>query len=227
MPRHKSAESFNYRPGGASADIVQIASTGLVFSKDSGMGIKVDTTTPTFGWKDLIGNIVPKASGTGSPTRTAYRGALFDYAFAVNDVADVNYHIPHDYVPGTDIFFHVHWSHTGTNIAAGTLTFTFDYSYQKGHNQGVFPTSSQVSITHSTVNLATTPRYQHFVTEVALSSSGALNGNAIEVDGLILGLLKLTVLPTVTGGSLFIHTADIHYQSTQLATKAKAPNFYQ
>ena len=39
--------------------------------------------------------------------------------------------------------------------------------------------------------------------------------------------LKPTTLPTFGGsGKLFIHTCDIHYQSTNIATKNKAPNFY-
>lgn len=30
----------------------------------------------------------------------------------------------------------------------------------------------------------------------------------------------------VPGSAVFLHTADVHYQSTNLATKNKAPNFY-
>lgn len=226
MPRFKSATTFSFRPESATVDRVQLTDTGLVVSKDSGHGIKVDTVAPTWGWKDLIGNIVPKASGTGAPTRTAYRGNIFDYSFAANDVADLNFHIPHDYVPGTEMYIHVHWSHTGTTVS-GNAGFTFYYSYQKGHNQGDFPANSNVVITYATTDITTTPRYRHRVDEVQLSTSGQLGGVAIEVDGLILGQIKLTTLPTIGGGgALFIHTVDIHYQSTQMATKNKAPNFY-
>lgn len=45
------------------------------------------------------------------------------------------------------------------------------------------------------------------------------------VDGLLLGYSKLVTLPTIPGGNLFIHTVDIHYQSTGRATKNKSPNF--
>ncbi len=39
--------------------------------------------------------------------------------------------------------------------------------------------------------------------------------------------LKLTTLPTICGGGkLFIHTCDIHYQSTNLGTVNGAPNYY-
>lgn len=33
-------------------------------------------------------------------------------------------------------------------------------------------------------------------------------------------------LPIGGGGKLFIHTCDLHYQSTNMATKNSAPNFY-
>ena len=82
-----------------------------------------------YGWHDILGPVVPKASGAGSPTRTAYAGGnVYDWAFAVNNVSDFTYHIPHDFVPYADdptsqIHLHVHWSHNGTNIS-GTVEFT-------------------------------------------------------------------------------------------------------
>lgn len=201
----------------------------LVLPKTSGKGIKVDTTTPTFGWHDLIGEITPKASGSGAPSRTLYRGNIYDFAFINNDVCDLTYHIPHDYVPGSDMYIHVHWSHNGTAIS-GNVVFTFYYTYSKGHNQATFPADKNITITYNTTNIATTPQYQHRIDEAVFTSAGGsatlLDNSLIEVDGLILAMIKVTTLPTITGGSLFIHTVDVHYQSTGIPTKAKAPNFY-
>jgi len=193
-------------------------------------GIKLDLDDPGWGWRDLTGVIQPKASGAGSPTRQIYAGGqLADYAFALNDVCDINFHTPHDHVPGTDMFVHVHWSHTGTAIS-GTAEFTVYHSYSRGHNQANFPAEKSVVITVPTPNIATIPRYRHRVDEVALTSAGGsaslLDNALIEVDGLHLTTIKLTQLPVITGGNLFIHTVDIHYQSSNLATKQKSPNFY-
>jgi hypothetical protein len=59
------------------------------------------------------------------------------------------------------------------------------------------------------------------------ASATLTDRDEIEVDGLILCTVKLTSLPTIGGGGkLFIHTCDIHYQSTNMATKGKAPEFY-
>ena len=203
---------------------------GVVMPKASGAGIKVDTAAPTFGWKDLIGIVHPKAVGAGSPTRAVYMGgSVGQYAFAVNDVCDFEFHIPHDHVPGTAVYFHVHWSHTGTAIS-GDAVFTVYHTYSKGHNQAIFPAEKSVTVTHTTTDIATTPRYRHRIDEVLLSTaggSGSLMDTALlEPDGLILAMVKLTTLPTITGGSLFIHLCDLHYQSTGMATKQKAPDFY-
>lgn len=203
----------------------------LVLPKTSGMGIQVDPAAPTFGWRDIIGSVQPKATGAGSPARAVYAGGnLADYAFIANDVSDFVYHIPHDYVPGTDIYFHVHWSHTGTTVS-GNAVFDAFYTIAKRDTGAAFPAEKQLTITYDTVNVATTPRYSHRVDEVQMSAAAAtatLAANAeIEVDGLILVTLKLRTLPTIGGGGkLFVHTCDIHYQSDNMATKNRAPNFY-
>lgn len=204
---------------------------GIVLPKTSGIGLKVDQDSTAFGWRDIIGNVQPKASGAGSPTRAVYAGGtLGQYSFIANDVCDFEFHIPHDYVPGTDIYFHVQWSHTGTSIS-GNAVFTVVHTYSKGHNQAAFPAEKTVSITYNTTDIATTPRYQHRIDEVIVSGPAAtaslMDRNLIEPDGLVLATLTMTTLPTIGGGGkLFIHTRDIHYQSTSTATKNKAPNFY-
>lgn len=113
---------------------VRVTEGGIVLPKTSGVGIKVDPDNETYGWRDIIGNVEPKATGAGSPTRAVYiGGSTGQYAFIANDVCDFQFHIPHDYVPGTDVYFHVHWSHNGTAIS-GSAVFDIFYTYAKGHN---------------------------------------------------------------------------------------------
>lgn len=206
---------------------LKVASSTL--SSASGNGIKVDTASPTYPWHDIIGNISPKTSGAGTPSFRTYNGNISAFSFIANDIVDCVFHVPHDYAPGTDIYLHVHWSHNGTNVT-GTAEFTYYATYAKGHNQAAFPTEVTGTVSYATVDLATTPRYQHRIDEVALSVSGGsaskLDTDDIETDGLILVRIKLTSLPSVTGGYLFIHTSDIHYQSTNIGTKNKSPAFY-
>lgn len=213
----------------AKADAASIKSTG----KNQGQILIADgsggSTWDGSVWKDLIGHVSPKATGAGAPTRTLYRGNIYDFAFAVNDQVDFSFHMPHDYKPGTDLYLHTHWSHNGTNIS-GTLTSTFYISYAKGHNQVVWPAEVVPTLTDSSLSLVAAPQYRHMLTEVQLSatspSATQIDTDDLEPDGIILATMKVTSLPTVTGGSLFIHFADLHYKACYLGTVNKAPTFY-
>ncbi len=204
-----------------------------VFSKTSGSGIKVDTLTPTYAWADLEGIVTPRASAPNAASLQVYRGgSVREWSFAAGDVSDNRFHIPHDYAPGTDIYIHVHWSHNGTGIS-GSAVFTHKHTYAKGHNQEIFPAEKTITTTQTTANIGTTPQYQHFIAESQLSTPGGsatlLDTNSLEPDGLILVNTAFTTIPTITGGSPnqpFVHYIDIHYQTTGIGTKQKAPNFY-
>jgi len=76
-------------------------STNLNLSGTSGTGIKVDLTTPTFGWQDLFGTLRHDTGGANSPTLAAFRGGVVrEFFYSANDKMDMEFHIPHDYVPG-------------------------------------------------------------------------------------------------------------------------------
>lgn len=206
----------------------------IVRPKTKGWGTKVDQTTPTWPWRDLEGIVTPRASAPNAATLEIYRGNIREWAFAAGDVSDNRFHLPHDYVPGSDLFFHVHWSHIGTAIS-GSIVFTIYHTYAKGHQQAIFPAAKTLTMSLSTPDIATIPQYRHMITEVQLSaaSPGAseMDSDDIEVDGLILANVSVSTIPTITGslGSInrpFIHCIDLHYQSTEIGTKGKAPDFW-
>lgn len=205
----------------------------FTFSKDTGKGIRVDTTTPTFGWHDIIGLLLPDQQGANAPTLAAFIGGnVRRFAFSATDKADCEFHIPHDYAAGTDLYIHAHWSHNGTAIS-GNLVLSFSSTYAKGHNQAAFGAEKTVTLTYATVDIATTPRYQHRIDEVQLSTSGGsatlLDTDLLEPDGVIGVNLTATTIPTITGGAPnepFIFFVDVHYQSTGIPTKQRAPDFY-
>ena len=206
----------------------------ITFNKASAAGgIKVDTATPTWPWADLIGPVIVDAAGANAPTLGAFiGGSVRRWAFSAGDKADCEFHIPHDYLPGSDMYIHVHWAHNGTTIS-GNFVGTFVYTYAKGHNQAVFGAEKTVSVSYATVNIATTPRYQHRIEETQLSINGGsatlLDSSLIEVDGVIGVNYTQTTIPTITGGTPnepFVFFIDIHYQSTGIGTKQRAPNFY-
>ena len=184
-------------------------------------------------WKDILGSVTVRGTGPTAPSLTPYRGGNIDqFAFSAADEVMVEFHLPHDYAPGTDIYLHFHWSHNGTAIS-GNMTWGYDVSYAKGHNQAVFPAEVSGTVTYATVDIATTPQYQHFITELQLSAStpsgSQIDTDDLEVDGIILARVYASAIPTITGGAPnepFLHFVDIHYQSNYIGTKNKAPNFY-
>jgi hypothetical protein len=201
-----------------------------VWEAGSSIGIKVDQANPTFPWHDLIGLIQPDTSNpTTAPTKTEFRTGINAYAYSANDELDTTYHIPHDWLPSCDALSHLHWAHNGTAIS-GTLTVSAIATYSDRDTGGFGAPVTLANISVSTPDVATIPQYMHYVTEVPLMTSGgsgtSLDSDDIEVDGLVLISFKVTSVPTVTAGDLFIFTGDIHYQSTGIGTKQNASPFY-
>jgi hypothetical protein len=220
----------------------------LIVQKTSGYGIKVDTTTPTFGWRDMLGaiNTRPTAGGGASanPDYVAYRGGIYAYRFGTiapdNHLheAFIEFHIPHDYVPGSDLYIHTHWSQTtvdtgGTAGVPGVAKWYFEISYADGHGTpGGAADPFIAPITVSVTQQGSTTQYGHMIAEVQFTNNGGTGGlidsNTIQVDGLV--LVRVYRDPGDAADTLnqntFVHFVDIHYQSTNVATKNKAPNFY-
>jgi len=203
----------------------------IILPKTSGKGIKVDIDVPSFPWRDLEGIIKEPPVGVGSPALTTFQGNIRGMAFTTNDTYDLVYHMPHDYLPGSDIHIHLHWTHNDTSIS-GDLVLTYYVTYAKGHNQAISPAEITITQTLATTNIATTPQYSHRLDEIQLSadspSASQLDTDDLEPDGLIKAHFVLTTLPTLSGGSrkIFVDHVDIHYQSTGVGTKQKAPDFY-
>lgn len=206
-----------------------------IFDKASGNGIKVDTTTPTFGFNDIIGDQFAKNTGATKPTLTAYNGAVDAWQFGDGKEAFLSYHIQHDYAPGTDIHLHIHWSQTSDTNTGGHIVFRYSFVYSKGHNQASF-TSSVITDTFNSITLvdAGTNQYRHHLTEITISAATAtaalMDRDDLEPDGVIeltLEMVTNNLTDSVSVLNPFIHLADIHYQTTGLTgTKNRTPDFY-
>jgi hypothetical protein len=201
----------------------------LILGKTSSNGIQVDTIVPTFGWRDLLGEIRTRGVGATDPNDAAYIGNIKAYQFVVNDECWVDYHIPHDYVIGSDIYLHFHWSHNSAIVTGGTVTWGADVTYAKGHDQAAFI----ATVNPTVVGNASTTQYQHIITEVQISAAtpGAtqIDSGDLEPDGVIMIRAYLSANNITSGGAVpdpFLHFVDVHYQSTNIGTKDKVPDFY-
>lgn len=220
-----------------SSELVQIANTQtvtgqkrfsdvLVLAKGSDKGIMVDVAAPTYPWHDLTGAITREEGGANAPVIAVYKGGIKGLRFGVNDEAFVEYHLPHDYVKGTDIYIHAHWSHNSAAAPTGTVTWGFEATYSKGHQQAAFGNNVTVTIEDA----ATSTQYFHRIAEVQLSAAGGAGGrldtSLLEPDGIILVRVYLSANALTGGVEPFCHFADIHYQSNGKGTKQKSPDFY-
>ena len=205
-----------------------VKNSNLVVPKTSGVGIMVDSAAPTFGWRDIIGQVVVRGVGAADPSWNTYLTNIRQYQFTVNDEIWFIHHIPHDYVPGTDLYFHVHWSHASAAVTSGSVTWTINTTYAKGHNQAAFPATKTVTITQS----ASTTQFQHMIAEAVITTSTPggtatlIDRALIEPDGMLMTRVFLSANSMNGTPEPFLHFSDIHYQSTNLATKQKAPAFY-
>lgn len=202
--------------------------TGKTFPKGQNLGIKIDTDDPDYGWYDLDGTLRLSATGPTAEYAT-YRGGIQAVQFDEGDEAFIDFHMPHDYAQGTDIHIHTHWSHNSTIVTGGSVTWGFELMYAKGHRQAAFP----APVTPVVVDAAEPIQYFHHIAEVQASqtggSAGALVLEDLEVDGIIQCRVYLDSNDiTTTGGVVtpFVHFVDIHYQSTGIPTKNKAPDFW-
>lgn len=246
-PTHSGNHTFsgnitingNTTLGDSTSDLTKV-SGNLVMPKTSGYGIQVDTSSPSFGWRDLLGQIQTRGVGASDPDWVAYRGNVYQYQFknAHLHEAWLNFHIPHDYVPGSDLYVHVHWSEItvdtgGTAGVPGNAKWYFDISYADGHGTAGGSADPFIApITVSVVQQGSTTQYGHMIAEVQFTNNGGTGGlidsNTIQVDGLV--LVRIYRDPADVADTLnqdpFVHMVNLHYQSNNMATKNKAPNFY-
>lgn len=198
----------------------------IIFDGQTGEGILVDITTPAYPWHDMLGEIRIRGVAATDPSYAVYTGGIRAYQFSLNDIVWNEYHIKHDYAPGTDLYIHVHWSHISAAVTTGSVTWSFEITYAKGHDQAAFPATKTITVTQN----GSTTQYQHMIAEVAFTAATAdathFDRDDIEIDGLVLVKTELTANSLNAATDPFVHYIDIHYQSTCIGSKNKAPNFY-
>ena len=191
-------------------------SPGQIFGRKRMVYPQVDD----FGWRDITAPIELRGVAVTDPSWTQIGSTVFyAYAFGVDDIVWMNFHVPHDIVPNGQIFFHAHWFTNGTST--NSVKWQWDYTYAKGFNQGAFDFASPTTVTAE--EAASGTAYQHMVTETVGQTVDGLT----EPDGIIqVRLSRITNGGSENADTVFLTTSDIHYQSTNQSTYGKAPNFY-
>lgn len=201
-------------------DVEVGSAVDVYINQTAASGIKIGPqASGDFGWRDIMGQIELRGSGPNDPAWTQIGATSFwAYLFDVNDQIWIYFHIPHDYVPGTDIYFHTHWLSDGTDT--NTVKWEWTFTYADGFGTAQFNVASPTTVTAE--QAATGTAHTHMVTETA-----GVTISGMEVDGMIIvRLRRITNGATNNTDNIFLLTTDVHYQSNNLSTKNKAPDFY-
>jgi hypothetical protein len=214
----------------------------LVIPRTTGKGIKLHPDSPSFGWCDMLGRVIARTTGATVPSFASYRGNLYQYQFTNGvNVKEMfqEFHIPHDYVPNTDMYIHIHWSQNvvdtgGAAAVPGNAKWYFDISYADGYGTpGGAAQAFIAPITTSVVQQGSTTQYGHMIAEVQFTgettTASTIAKSAFKIDGLILVRVyrDSTDAADTLDQSPFLHFIDIHYQTNGVAgTFSKNTPFY-
>lgn len=210
----------------------EVFESQVILPATSGYGVQVGDMDGggEWTWRDITSQVLVRGTGPTDPTWSQIGSTgFYDFKFAENDVCWFNFHIPHD-IASNVVHFHTHWITDGTQTR--NCTFQYLYAYQKGFAQGAYdlalaesPLSGNAGIVTAQQAATGTP-YTAMVTETAAITIPDLT----EPDGIIKIAMTRIANGSPGGADLtdgvFVQTADIHYQSTNIGTVNKAPSFY-
>ena len=176
------------------------------------------------GWNDLVQDVTVR-SGSNAPSPTIFIGGISAYEFSPTTMNEcfVNFHMRHDYIAGTMVYPHVHWSHN--TDAAGVVRWGFEYTLARRNDSTgnvTFASPSTLYIEH-TVTLGET--YQHNVNEAA--DGLGISGTDLQEDALILCRVfrDATHANDTYPDPIHLLTVDIHYECNTLSTPLRTPPF--
>lgn len=176
------------------------------------------------GWNDLVQDVIVKP-GTNAPSVEQFRDGLWGFAFDPDNNQEVfaNFHLRHDYVPGTMVYPHVHWSVNSTST--GTIRFGVEFTWARRRDsasgQRSYPQTQTIYIN---VNVTSSSQYTHGVSE---SVEGAgIPGEGLDVDSIIKCRFFRDAENDTFPDKVFFDTVDIHYQCDVFSTPLRVPPFW-
>ena len=174
------------------------------------------------GWNDLLGEFIDRTSGTDRPTlATPFNGhhMLVWSSTALNQTT-VNWHLRHDYKPGSAVYPHIHFRPTGN--VSGDVHWRFILSATKGHGQTTgIPAATTIDLIFP---IPANSLGTHFVAEIP---APGWYTTALEWDTVIhCTVQRRADLATDTyNATVAAWQADLHYQVGRIATPARFPPF--
>ena len=179
------------------------------------------------GWSEMISpNVyIDPASPPSSPDWETFRDGIKTYAFddTTSQEAWWSTHMPHDWIVGTPVFPHVHWSHIDAS-PSGTVRWGIEYTMARGYNLDAFPATQTIYLNVDTTGSA---QYEHFISEVSESAGSPANGpidmSTMDIDGTMHFRIFRDAdhsKDTFVGDAYVLFT-DVHYQTDSSTTNER------
>ena len=160
-------------------------------------------------WDDIILPLDPaKVPAANFPSWIAFVGNLNAWRFGIGDYLEMTAEIPHRYMNGGDLYFHVHW--VSMSNAPGVRAVNWEIEYTIA-NAGaaivgdVFP--APTIITQEDTIPAGTPTNTHAFTQVGIDATGNFNIGAV----IKMRLRRIAAVGTAPGIAPFALGVGIHY----------------
>jgi len=178
------------------------------------------SSASNWGWNDLRGHIDVNTAVPGTaPDWEIVRDNVFAWAFAPASLeqAYVSFHFNHDYVPGTDIYPHLHWTHNDASPGSTSVRWVMEYTIARGYEFEAFPATTTI-----TLDDAVAGQYIHHIREGTPNETGGsppistiIDGTNIEADTMVLMRIYRDGAATEDdfASDAFLLEVDLHYQS--------------
>lgn len=205
--------------------------SALTYGEMDGNWTELETRTGS-GWNDLVADVQVRG-GLYQPEFKNFRDGIWAYAFSPTTMNEcyAAFHVRHDYIAGTMVYPHVHWSVNTTST--GTVRWGVEYTLARrsdygadgsGTNTGTiaFGATQTLYLDH---NIAANEQYEHHVNEAA--DGAGIPGTQLQEDALILCRFFRDAehVNDTFPDDIFLLTVDIHYQCNSLATPLRYAPF--
>ena len=199
--------------------------SALTYAELDGNFTEIDRRTGS-GWNDLVSDITVRNGAGSAPDLVAFRDGIYAYAMTPDVLNEcfANFHIRHDYIPGTMVYPHIHWTSNTTNT--GVVRFGVEYTLaRRGDSTGLitFGATQTLYIEH---NVTSGQQYLHHVSET--SDGNGISGTDLEADSMILCRIFRDAGHSndTFPDPAFMLTADIHYECNAQSTPLRTPPFF-
>ena len=200
------------------ADIATHLRGSYVYDGVAWSSTPLSSTGTNYGWNDLLFPGLTIVAGASAPDWAVLRDGINAYAYdAANpEQAWGSIHLLHDYVPGTDLYPHVHWTHNNVT-PTGAVRWGLEYTIARGYEIDTFPASTTI-----TIDVTAGAQYAHHIEEFA-----SVSGTGLVADTIMLFRIfrEAGNAADTFGTDAFLLHMDVHYQSDGRLTPERTQPF--